>query len=77
MRHRGRGIHLIPRAGPMAAVAKPTCAAPAATGCSIASLPSKAGPLVPFRRSVAWARQQAAGHHDSRQAARLADEVIE
>src|SRR5262245_58140260 len=51
MRRRGRGIHLIPRAGPMAAVAKPTCAAPAATGCSIASPPSKAAPLVPFRRS--------------------------
>jgi hypothetical protein len=44
MRRRGRGIHLIPRAGPMAAVAKPTCAAPAATGCSIASPPSKAAP---------------------------------
>jgi hypothetical protein len=43
MRHRGRGIHRIPRAGPMAAVAKPTCAAPAATGCSIASPLSKGG----------------------------------
>jgi hypothetical protein len=39
---RGRGIHRIPRAAPTAAVAKPTCGAPAVTGCSIASLPSKA-----------------------------------
>src|SRR5262245_39380208 len=70
MRRRGRGIHLIPRAGPMAAVAKPTCAARAATGCSIASLPpSKAAPgAVPTLRRLA--RQRAAGHHDSRQAAR-------
>src|SRR5262249_27995115 len=43
MWHRGRGIHLIPRAGPMAAVAKPTCGAPAATGCFIASPPSEGG----------------------------------
>jgi len=32
----------IPRAGPTAAVARPTCGAPAATGCSIASSPSRA-----------------------------------
>ena len=37
MRHRGPGIHRIPRAGTTAAAARAICAALAATGCSIAS----------------------------------------
>src|SRR5262249_21072544 len=58
MRRRGRGIHLIPRAGPMAAVVKPTCAAPAATGCSIASPPSKAALQAQIRPRLAGDRMQ-------------------
>ena len=36
MQRRIRGTHRIPRAGQMAAAARPICAAPAGTGCSIA-----------------------------------------
>jgi hypothetical protein len=41
MRRQDRGIRRIPRADPRAAAARATCAAPAATDCSTASLPSK------------------------------------
>src|SRR6202040_2884036 len=47
-----RGIPRTRRADPTAAAVRPTCAAPAATGCSIALPPSKAR-LSLIRRSTA------------------------
>jgi hypothetical protein len=61
MRPLGPGIHLIPRGGRTAAAAKLICAAPAGTGCSIASQLSKAT-FRAFRRGPELAGSGEAEH---------------